>query len=80
MAWYVYIIQSEVDGCYYKGFTEHPFVRLGQHNNGDSVYTSTKMPWKLVYVEETASKEIAWPVLPDEYPVPVYYQHWYSSG
>jgi len=56
MAFYVYILQSEIDGSFYKGFTQDYALRLAQHNNGESIYTSTKMPWKLVYVEEQFSK------------------------
>ncbi len=59
MAFYVYIIQSIVDKSYYKGFSEQPANRLLQHNNGESLYTSAKTPWQLVYVEECPSKSDA---------------------
>lgn len=59
MPFYVYIIQSEQDLSYYKGFSENCEERLKQHNNGLSVYTSRKMPWKLVYFEEHESKSSA---------------------
>jgi putative endonuclease len=59
MPFYVYIIQSKVDESYYKGFSENPASRLLQHNNGDSQYTSGKMPWQLVYVEELPTKREA---------------------
>lgn len=59
MPCYVYIIQSQVDNSYYKGFTENLATRLLQHNNGDSQYTSAKLPWKLVYVEELPTKREA---------------------
>lgn len=45
-----------MDGTYYKGSSQKPMHRLGEHNNGLSKYTSTKLPWKLVYVEELPSK------------------------
>jgi putative endonuclease len=48
MSYFVYIIQSESDDSFYKGFSEHPFQRLEQHNLGESYYTSSKRPWKLV--------------------------------
>ena len=48
MAYYVYILQSEVDQSYYKGYTEKPFIRLQQHNDAEMVYTSRKIPWRLV--------------------------------
>jgi putative endonuclease len=57
MSWYVYIIQSEKDGTYYKGSSERPLERLQEHNAGLSRYTSGKLPWKLVYVEELPSKK-----------------------
>jgi putative endonuclease len=56
MAYYVYIIESLEDGTFYKGYSEDPLKRLQQHNQGESKYTSGNMPWKLVYVEECASK------------------------
>lgn len=59
MAFFVYIIQSENDLSYYKGFSENPFERLLQHNAGLSTYTSRKLPWKIVYLEELASKKEA---------------------
>ena len=59
MPYYVYILQSTVDLSYYKGFTEDIAKRLEQHNNGESRYTSRKMPWKLVYLEELPSKREA---------------------
>jgi len=51
--------QSEIDNTYYKGFTENPDQRIRQHNNGESRYTSTRIPWKLVYLEECATKREA---------------------
>jgi len=57
MGWFVYIIQSEQDGTYYKGSSEDPLRRLVEHNSGMSRYTSGKLPWKLVYVEELGSKK-----------------------
>ncbi|MCT4645363.1 MAG: GIY-YIG nuclease family protein [Carboxylicivirga sp.] len=50
MSYYVYIIESLLDGTYYKGSTQDPILRLKRHNNGESKYTSKKVPWKLVYV------------------------------
>jgi len=59
MAHYVYVIESLVDGTFYKGFSENPIRRLDEHNRGESKYTSTKTPWKLVYVEACATKSDA---------------------
>ena len=57
MSFFVYIIQSLKDGTYYKGSSTNPLKRLEEHNSGHSKYTSTKLPWKLVYIEELSSKK-----------------------
>jgi putative endonuclease len=59
MSYYVYIIQSEMDGSYYKGFSEDYQERLIWHNAGRSTYTSRKIPWKLVHVEIHFTKKEA---------------------
>jgi len=59
MAYYVYVLQSLKDFSYYKGYTENIVVRLERHNNGESRYTRTKMPWKLVYLQELPTKRDA---------------------
>ena len=59
MPCYVYILQSEKDSSFYKGFSENPYLRLLEHNSGLSTYTKTKIPWKLVYIEECADKSTA---------------------
>jgi len=59
MSFYVYIIQSQVDGSYYKGFSENPPNRLLQHNNGECSYTSRKTPWAFVYIEQLSTKREA---------------------
>ena len=47
------------DNTYYKGYTQNYLKRLEQHNRGESQYTSSKIPWKLVYVEECKDKRSA---------------------
>ncbi|MBS1927893.1 MAG: GIY-YIG nuclease family protein [Bacteroidetes bacterium] len=59
MPFYVYIIQSQKFKSFYKGFSENPLTRLQQHNKGEALYTSSKRPWILVYVEEFESKKLA---------------------
>ena len=56
---FVYIIESLVDGTLYKGYSTDCLHRLEQHNNGESQYTSGKMPWILVFVQEFATKREA---------------------
>ena len=54
--YYVYIIQSELDGTFYKGVSSDYKRRLEEHNEGLSRYTSHKRPWRLIHVEEYADK------------------------
>ncbi len=57
--YYVYILESTVDGDFYKGFTNDYVKRLEQHNNGESRFTRLKMPWKLVFVQAFDTKKQA---------------------
>ncbi|MGI8599636.1 MAG: GIY-YIG nuclease family protein [Chitinophagaceae bacterium] len=59
MSFYVYIIKSESCDIYYKGFSEHPLLRLQQHNNAECNFTSGILPWKLVYLEIYLNKKEA---------------------
>ena len=52
MSYYVYILKSELDGTYYKGSSENYLKRLVDHNAGFSHYTSQKIPWELMYVQD----------------------------
>lgn len=56
MLFYVYLLQSDLDGTYYKGSTTNPIMRLEQHNSGYSTYTRSKRPWTLIYVEQLNTK------------------------
>jgi putative endonuclease len=57
--YYTYIIRSDFDGSYYKGFSEQPFKRLEQHNNKESNYTSGKIPWQLICLQSFSTKKEA---------------------
>jgi len=59
MPHFVYIIQSEISGIYYKGYTAYPDLRLQEHNDGKSRFTSGKGPWKMVYLERLPDKTSA---------------------
>jgi len=59
MAYFVYILQSERDGSYYIGHTSNLEDRLKRHNEGRSVYTRAKVPWKLVHQEGFDSRSDA---------------------
>ena len=48
---YMYILQC-ADGSFYVGSTRNLEHRLAQHNDGEgAVYTSTRLPVRLVYFE-----------------------------
>ena len=57
--YYVYILESRVDGDFYKGSTEDYLKRLDEHNTGQSNFTRTKMPWKLIFVRRFDTKREA---------------------
>jgi len=52
MKYVVYILESQLDGTFYIGYTSDLEIRLSQHNSGKTKYTSRKIPWKVVYTEE----------------------------
>ncbi len=56
---YVYILESGIDGDFYKGSTEDYVKRLAEHNRGESQFTRSKMPWKLIFVREFNDKRAA---------------------
>jgi putative endonuclease len=47
------------DGSLCKGFTTNIENRLLEHNLGKSKYTSTRIPWKLIHIEEFDSHQLA---------------------
>ena len=57
--YFVYVLESIVDGDFYKGSTENYLKRLEEHNRGDSQFTRSKMPWKLIFVREFVTKKEA---------------------
>ena len=58
--WYVYILQSELNGSFYKGHTNDIAFRLKEHNNGEEPYTSKFVPWKLRWCCSKPSKKMAY--------------------
>ena len=56
---YVYILESLVNGSFYVGETKNLEDRLKRHNEGRSRFTSSKVPWKLVYFEEYKTRSEA---------------------
>jgi len=56
---YTYILQSEIDNSYYIGHSSDMKKRLEYHNQGLSIYTSRKIPWKIIYIETFMTKQEA---------------------
>ena len=48
---FTYILKSLKDGSFYIGSTSDLKKRIVFHNQGLSTYTSSKMPWVIVYFE-----------------------------
>ncbi len=48
---YVYVLQSEVDGDFYVGFTKDLKLRFDQHQNGKIPSTKSRRPLNLIYYE-----------------------------
>ena len=65
MEYFVYVLQSEIDGRLYKGQTSNIDKRIIEHNTGKTKSTKGFMPWKLVYLEIFDSRSEA--VLREKY-------------
>ncbi len=52
MPYFVYVLRSESADSSYVGHTANLEKRLVEHNNGKSLSTRGKRPWRLVYKEE----------------------------
>ncbi|MEA1909719.1 MAG: GIY-YIG nuclease family protein [Patescibacteria group bacterium] len=57
--YYVYILQSKVNGSFYIGCTSDLKRRFFEHNSGKSVYTSRLKPFDLIFYEAYISKHDA---------------------
>jgi len=59
MPCYCYIVEC-ADGTYYTGWTTDPERRVATHNKGRGAkYTKTRLPAKLIYVEEQPDRKSA---------------------
>ena len=59
MSCYCYIVEC-ADGTYYTGWAVDPEKRVAMHNKGRGArYTRTRVPVKLVYVEELPDRPSA---------------------
>lgn len=54
----LYILQCS-DESYYTGVTRHFQLRMRQHAEAGVVYTSTRLPVKLVYTEQFRTEDAA---------------------
>ncbi|MFA6437140.1 MAG: GIY-YIG nuclease family protein [Candidatus Paceibacterota bacterium] len=59
MCYYVYVLRSLKDGCFYIGFTNNLKRRFSQHNSGQVKSTKSRRPFKIMYYEAHTSKKDA---------------------
>lgn len=59
MTYFVYILQSEVDGSFYIGQTQDIEARLIKHNKGYNRSTKNKRPWKVIKTFEVKDRKEA---------------------
>lgn len=59
MEYFVYVLESEIDGRLYKGQTSDIEKRLTEHNSGKPKSTKGYKPWKLVYFERYETRDEA---------------------
>ena len=57
--YYVYVLQSEIDGKFYTGFTKNIELRFEQHQKGQVESTRNRRPLKLIYYEACISQHDA---------------------
>ena len=57
--YFVYILESELDGSYYVGSTCNLVRRLERHNQGRAAVTKPKRPWRLVWKKSFSDKHEA---------------------
>lgn len=50
--YFVYILKSKLSGKYYIGSTNNLSDRLKRHNNLESNYTKSQVPWQVIYKEK----------------------------
>ncbi|KXB09282.1 excinuclease ABC subunit C [candidate division MSBL1 archaeon SCGC-AAA385M11] len=56
MFYYTYVLQSEIDGKFYVGFTKDLKLSFEQHSNGYVEATKHRRPLKLIYYEACLSQ------------------------
>jgi len=56
---YTYVLQSELDGNFYVGYTRDLKLRFEQHEKGKVNSTKERRPLKLIYYEACVNQEDA---------------------
>lgn len=56
---YIYIIESLIDGKYYIGYTDNLKKRIKEHEHGHNLSTKLRLPFKLIYYEACLSQKDA---------------------
>jgi putative endonuclease len=56
MPYFIYVLKSELTNSSYVGHTSNLEKRIIEHNNGKTISTRGKRPWRLVYKEEYATR------------------------
>jgi len=56
---YTYVLKSKKDGKMYTGYTDDLRKRFKDHNDGRSVYTKGRGPFKLIYYEACVEQKDA---------------------
>jgi putative endonuclease len=56
---YVYVLRSTSDDGLYIGYSANLRKRFQQHAQGDSLATSYRRPWKLIYYEAYLERDDA---------------------
>ena len=57
--YYTYVLQSQIDGNFYTGYTKDLKLRIEQHNNGAVKSTKNRRPFKLIYYEACLNQQDA---------------------
>ncbi len=58
-AYFVYVLQSEKTGAFYKGQIQNLSQRLSEHSSGRTQSIKSGIPWKLIYSEKFSSRSEA---------------------
>ncbi len=50
--YYCYVLQSIKDSNLYIGLSNNPYQRLDKHNHGYTKSTKSRIPFKIIHIEE----------------------------